>query len=77
VLLDRRLASAEILAKSFRLTSSEARLACIIARGVPPDVAARELKISWHKARNQLKLVFAKTGTNRQSELVAPLMQVG
>ena len=68
---------AAILAKTFRLTPSEAKLACIIARGAPPDIAARELKISRETARNQLKSVFAKTGTHRQSELVALLMQVG
>ena len=68
---------AAILAKTFRLTPSEAKLACIIARGAPPDIAARELKISRETARNQLKSVFAKTNTHRQSELVALLLQVG
>jgi DNA-binding CsgD family transcriptional regulator len=67
---------AAILAKAFRLTPSEAKLACIIARGAPPDIAARELKISRETARNQLKAVFAKTDTHRQSELVALLSQV-
>ena len=66
---------AAILAKTFRLTPSEAKLACIIARGAPPDIAARELKISQETARNQLKAVFAKTNTHRQSELVALLSQ--
>ena len=69
--------SVAILAKTFRLTPSEAKVACVIARGAPPDIAARELKISRETARNQLKSVFAKTGTHRQSELVALLMQVG
>jgi DNA-binding CsgD family transcriptional regulator len=67
---------AAILAKTFRLTPSEAKLACIIARGAPPDIAARELKISRETARHQLKSVFAKTDTHRQSELVALLLQV-
>ena len=68
---------AAIVAKTFHLTPSEAKLACIIARGAPPDIAARELKISRETARNQLKSVFAKTDTHRQSELVALLLQVG
>jgi DNA-binding CsgD family transcriptional regulator len=67
---------AAILAKTFRLTPSEAKLACIIARGAPPSIAAQELKISRETARNQLKSVFAKTDTHRQSELVALLLQV-
>jgi DNA-binding CsgD family transcriptional regulator len=68
---------AATLAKTFSLTPSEAKLACIIARGAPPAIAARELKISRETARNQLKSVFAKTDTHRQSELVALLLQVG
>jgi DNA-binding CsgD family transcriptional regulator len=68
--------SAAIIAKTFRLTPSEAKLASIIARGAPPEIAARELKISRETARNQLKSVFAKTDTHRQSELVALILQV-
>ena len=67
---------AAILARTFRLTPSEAKLACVIARGASPYIAARELNISRETARNQLKAVFAKTGTHRQSELVALLLQV-
>ena len=66
---------AVILAKMFRLTPSEAKLASIIARGASPAIAARELKISRETARNQLKSVFAKTYTHRQSELVALILQ--
>jgi hypothetical protein len=40
------------------------------------DFGARELKISRETARYQLKPLFAKTDTHRQSELVALLMQV-
>src|SRR5437764_388025 len=65
-----------ILAKTFRLTPAEAKLACVIARGASPEIAAGELKISRETARNQLKSVFAKTDTHRQSELVALILQV-
>ena len=65
-----------ILAKTFHLTPSEAKLACVIARGAPLQIAARELEIPWETARNRLKSVFAKTYTHRQSELVALLLQV-
>jgi DNA-binding CsgD family transcriptional regulator len=64
-------------ARGQSLTPSEAKLASVIGRGAPPYVAARELKISRETARNQLKAVFAKTDTHRQSELVVLLMQVG
>ena len=67
---------AAILARTFRLTPAEAKLACVIARGASPGIVARELKISRETARDQLKSVFAKTGTHRQSELVALILQV-
>jgi DNA-binding CsgD family transcriptional regulator len=67
---------AALLAKTFSLTPSEAKLACIIARGAGPDTAAAELNISRETARNQLKSIFAKTATHRQGELVALLLQV-
>ena len=65
-----------ILAKTFHLTASEAKLASVIARGAPLQIAARELEIPWETARKRLKSVFAKTYTHRQSELVALLLQV-
>jgi len=60
---------AAILAKAFRLTPAEAKLASVIARGASPEIAAGELKISRETVRNQLKSVFAKTDTHRQSGL--------
>ena len=68
--------TAALLAKTFRLTPAEAKLAGVIARGASPEIAAAELKISRETARNHLKSVFAKTDTHRQSELVALLLQV-
>jgi DNA-binding CsgD family transcriptional regulator len=68
--------SAAILAKTFQLTTREAKLARVMASGVPLQIAARELEISWETARTQLKSVFAKTYTHRQSELVALLLRV-
>jgi DNA-binding CsgD family transcriptional regulator len=65
-----------ILAKTFHLTPPEAKLACVIARGAPLQIVARELEIPWETARNRLKSVFTKTNTHRQSELVALLLQV-
>jgi DNA-binding CsgD family transcriptional regulator len=69
--------SATILAKTFRLTPSEAKVASTTARGASPQIAARELKISRETARNQLKSVFAKTDTHRQSELVWFAQSIG
>lgn len=65
-----------ILAKIFHFTPAEAKLASIVARGASMQCAAEELKISPETARTQLKAVFAKTNTHRQSELVALLLRV-
>jgi DNA-binding CsgD family transcriptional regulator len=60
----------------FGLTPAEARLASIVGGGVDPARAAEEIGISRVTARNQLRAIFAKTGTHRQSELVALLCRV-
>jgi DNA-binding CsgD family transcriptional regulator len=65
-----------LLSEAFGLTPAEARLASIIAEGFNPERAAEELGISRVTARNQLKAIFAKTGTHRQSELVARLSSI-
>jgi DNA-binding CsgD family transcriptional regulator len=67
---------AALLCKAFSLTPAEAKLASIIAEGVKPEQAAEELGISRETARTQLKAVFAKTATHRQSELAALLSTI-
>jgi DNA-binding CsgD family transcriptional regulator len=54
----------------FELTPAETRLAALIAKGTSSKQAAEQLGIAHETARSQLKSVFAKTGTHRQSELV-------
>jgi DNA-binding CsgD family transcriptional regulator len=67
---------AALLSKTFGLSPAEARLASIIAEGVSPQQAAEALGITRDTARNQLKAIFAKTGTHRQGELVAMLSRL-
>jgi DNA-binding CsgD family transcriptional regulator len=62
--------------KVFGFTASEARLACVMARGIPCSIAAQELNISRETVRNRLKSIFAKTNTHRQATLVAVLLRV-
>jgi DNA-binding CsgD family transcriptional regulator len=63
----------ELLSRIFGLSRSEAKLAAVIAAGYSPQEAAARLGIARETARNQLKAVFAKTGTHRQGELIALL----
>lgn len=73
---DRPQLPASILAETFGLTPAETRLASIIAFGISIERAADQLGLSRATVRNQLKAVFAKTATHRQSELVALLSQL-
>jgi DNA-binding CsgD family transcriptional regulator len=65
-----------VLTEAFALTPAEARLASLLATGISIAQAAGELNLSQDTVRNQLKAVFAKTGTHRQGELVALLSRV-
>jgi len=58
------------LRSAFHLTQAEARLASQLASGDPLDTICDRLGIAKETGRNQLKSVFAKTGTSRQAELV-------
>lgn len=62
-----------ILMGLFDLTPSEARLATALAAGNSVRQAASEMGISFGSARTYLARVFAKTGTNQQSQLVSLL----
>jgi DNA-binding CsgD family transcriptional regulator len=62
--------------RAFGLTAAEARAAGLIAQGLSPEQAAQQLNIAVETARSQLKAVFSKTGTHRQSELAALLARL-
>ncbi|WP_407178005.1 helix-turn-helix transcriptional regulator [Bradyrhizobium sp. STM 3562] len=64
------------LQRAFQLTAAEARLASHLAAGDPLDAVCDQIGISKETGRNQLKSVFAKTGINRQVELVLLLSRM-
>jgi DNA-binding CsgD family transcriptional regulator len=66
----------EALRVAFGLTAAEARLAAQLVGSGSLNAAADALGIAKETARNQLKAVFAKTGTHRQSQLVALLSKL-
>jgi DNA-binding CsgD family transcriptional regulator len=55
---------------AFHLTQAEARLASQLASGDSLNTVCERLGIVKETGRNQLKSIFAKTGTSRQAELV-------
>lgn len=68
--------SPKLLSHIFALSPAEARLAAVLADGLSPEQAARKLGIARATVRSQLKAVFSKTETHRQSELVAVLSRL-
>jgi DNA-binding CsgD family transcriptional regulator len=65
--------SADVVQGLFDLTPAEARLAALIAAGHQPKAAAGMLGVTEGTARTTLKSVFAKTGLNRQADLIGLL----
>jgi len=63
------------LMEAYRLTRAEAKIAGEIASGESIDDIATKFGVSRDTIRNQLKSVFAKTGTSRQIDLVLLLNQ--
>lgn len=63
-------------ARHFHLSPAEVKLVTALADGVSLAEFSERGAISIHTARNQLKSVFWKTGTSRQSELVALFLRL-
>lgn len=57
-----------------QLTNVETGLACALASGSTFAEAAAAMRLKEATARSYLKQIFAKTGTNRQAELVRVLL---
>lgn len=64
-------------AKRYRLTRAEQRLALHLIDGTGLREASARCGIAYGTARGYLKLLFEKTGTHRQAELVALLLGAG
>lgn len=62
---------ADLIAALFDLTPAEARVARGIASGATLSALAAQWKVSEETVKSQLKKIFVKTSTRRQSELAA------
>lgn len=69
--------AAESLVAVFGLTRSEARLATALVTCGRLREAAETVGITYETARSYLKVIFHKTGTRRQAELVRLLVASG
>ncbi len=68
--------SEAVLQQGFGLTAAEARLACSLLGGGTLADAASRIGVSANTAKTHLQVVFQKTRTNRQPELVALLRSI-
>jgi DNA-binding CsgD family transcriptional regulator len=66
----------EALRIAFDITPAEARVASLLIQGVDQSRIADALQLSKHTVRNEIKSMFLKTGTNRQSELMRLLLSL-
>lgn len=64
----------DLLQRLYGLTQGEIRVAQALVDGHRLEEMAGSFDVSQHTVRNQLKAVFRKTGTNRQSDLVKLLL---
>lgn len=58
------------LADAFGLTDRETEVACLVANGLSQKEVASHLASAWNTVRFQLRMVYEKTGTRGQVELV-------
>lgn len=62
--------SSEFFARGYGITRAERRLLETLADGLTVAEACQTLKVSLNTVKSHLKSLFAKTGTNRQAELM-------
>ena len=66
-----------VVRASFGLTAMETDVTMKLVHGMALKEAAEDLRISINTARNHLQSVFAKSGINRQSDLLLVVTQLG
>lgn len=65
-----------LLGRLYDLSAAELRVSSALLAGKSPEEYAQEAGITLNTVRTQLKSLFRKTGTHRQSELVAMLSRL-
>jgi DNA-binding CsgD family transcriptional regulator len=71
----RKTTAIQMFVSSYELTRSEAELAHALTLGASLDDVANRRGVSRNTVKAQLHSIFAKTETNRQSELVSLLLR--
>ncbi len=66
-----------VVQEFFALTSAEAGVAVLLAQGVNAEGIAARRKVSVNTVRSQIRLLLRKTNTERQSDLVRRVLDLG
>lgn len=66
--------SPSLVQSVFNLTDAEADLAIVLCAGKTLDDIAVDRGTSINTVKSQMKSIYYKTGTNRQTELVSTLL---
>ena len=72
---NRSMSATATLRAVFQLTPTEARIAQALANGKTITEIASAHRATLQTVRKQLKIIFAKTGTNRQAQCVAVILR--
>jgi DNA-binding CsgD family transcriptional regulator len=72
----KNLSTLQLLGKLYDLSPAELRVASALLSGKSPEEYAQQAGVTLNTVRSQLKNLFRKTDTRRQSELVAVLSRV-
>lgn len=59
----------------FGLTAAEAAVAVTLAQGRAVEDLAGRLGVTLNTVRTHIKIIFVKTGINRQAQLVASVLR--
>ena len=70
---DTKLSALNLLGKLYALTPTELKVTVGLLAGNSPEEYAKQAGVSVSTIRSHLKSLFSKTGTNKQSQLVALL----
>lgn len=73
---NRNVSTSQFIGALYNLSPAELRIACSLLEGKSPEEQAKRAGISMNTVRTQLKSIFRKTNTHRQSELVAVLSKI-
>jgi len=68
---------ADLLQRCYGLTPAEGRLAMLLLEGRSLKEAGDFCEVTYNTAKSQLKIIFSKTRTQRQGELIRLLLNTG